>query len=177
MKNHKRFKVLYLVSFICLLILGCTLYLTGINTPLFSHRASINLQQIVVLCVIGGIPGVLYWSKKKVTTLKTFESDEEKIKAYGKIVLARLMVFDFLGILTFFVCVSTDLKGSIMLYGIILLLFMFIWPTEGRFIQETEINPEKIGGQKVEEKPAEEEPEKALSKNEDNAGNEMEGSE
>jgi preprotein translocase subunit Sss1 len=137
MKIQKNMKIIFLISFFGLILLGCIVFMPGITFPKFSHIVSLNLQQILVMCVLCGVPGVLYWSKKKVASLKNIESVKKRIEEYRKIVLIRLLVFDILGLFTFFVHVFTDMNGALMLFYAIICLFMFIWPTEGRMIQET----------------------------------------
>lgn len=137
MQTQENLKLAYLISFVVLILLETIMLLTGIKISVIDQTTSINLQQILILLILVCIPGVLVWSKKKVSLIHEIESLEKRLEEYKKIELTRLIVYDFLGLLTLIVQLLSDLKGLEMLYLIILCLFMFIWPTMSRLEHET----------------------------------------
>jgi len=137
MQTQKKLKLAYLISFVVLILLETIMLLTGIKISVIDQTTSINLQQILILLILVCIPGVLVWSKKKVSLIHEIESLEKRLEEYKKIELTRLVVYDFLGLLTFIVQLLSYLKGLEMLYLVILCLFMFIWPTMSRLEHET----------------------------------------
>lgn len=137
MQTQKNLKLAYLISFVVLILLETIMLLTGIKISVIDQTTSINLQQILILLILVCIPGVLVWSKKKVSLIHEIESLEKRLEEYKKIELTRLIVYDFLGLLTLIVQLLSDLKGLEMLYLVILCLFMFIWPTMSRLEHET----------------------------------------
>lgn len=137
MNSQKKLKFAYLLTFIALMISGAYVFTSGYKITQLDHLTSINIQQLLILLVLVCTPGVLVWSKKKVKLLRVVESLEYRLKEYNKIELIRLVVFGILGLLTIIVQLLSDLTGIAMLFLIILCLFLFIWPTTGRFEQET----------------------------------------
>jgi len=137
MQTQENLKLAYLISFVVLILLETIMLLTGIKISVIDQTTSINLQQILILLILVCIPGVLVWSKKKVSLIHEIESLEKRLEEYKKIELTRLIVYDFLGLLTLIVQLLSDLKGLEMLYLVILCLFMFIWPTQSRLEHET----------------------------------------
>jgi hypothetical protein len=137
--NQKKFKRNYIISFLVLILLEIFILLSGYRIRFIDRIAAINLQQALILLVLIGLPGVLFWSNKKVINIKKVESFEIRLKEYSGIVNARLLVFTGLGLFTIIVQLLTELKGLEMLFLVIICFFMFIWPTRSRLEQETGI--------------------------------------
>jgi len=130
-------KKIYSLSLAILVILGFWIFGSDFKLYHLDKLDAINMQQILVILVFAGIPGVLVWSKKKVKAIKLIDSEDLRLKEYKKIQLIRLLVFTLLGFFTLTVQLLSDLKGLGMFYLIIIVLFMFIWPTNSRIEVET----------------------------------------
>ncbi len=133
-------KKIYTITLVILVLMGFWIFGSGLKIYQLDKLDAINMQQVLVILVFAGIPGVLVWSKKKVKVLKLNDSDEARLDEYKKVQIVRLIIFSFLGIFTLLVQLLSDLKGLGMLYLVILVLFMFIWPTQTRKEVETKFD-------------------------------------
>ena len=75
--------------------------------------------------------------------VKLFDNTEKKIESFYKIEILRLAAFGILGVFALFIQLFSTLKGIEVLFVIIVFLFVFIWPTLSRMLQETGINPDE----------------------------------
>jgi len=144
MELQKTFKRIYLLTFCVILLLMVPAFHPGIVLPKLDQTSAMNLQQLLILLGLVGFPGVLIWSSKKVKTLKRLDSEEERLKQYKTVVITRLVVFTAISLFALFMQLFTAMKGAFMFMMIILVLFMFIWPTFARFVSETSTEEKEV---------------------------------
>lgn len=109
--------------------------------PGLSAITATNLQQILILLGLTGLPGVLIWSSKQVRKLKNVSSEIEKLARYTVILYVRLVVYTLIGLYTLVVQYLTHMNGALMFMMIVFVLFVFVWPTKARF--EAELSDDK----------------------------------
>jgi hypothetical protein len=139
MELLKTFKRIYVVSIIAIVLSGIMVYWLKLNltVPTFGKTLSYNIQQILIILVLIGLPGVLLWSSKQVKILKEIDAMEERLDGYKKVLKTRLLIYSILAFITLFIQLFTQMEGVGMFFMIILVMFVFIWPTRGRFMAET----------------------------------------
>ncbi|MDP4276820.1 MAG: hypothetical protein Q8914_04210 [Bacteroidota bacterium] len=135
-----KFKQVYLISLVVLLLLDMLSFWLRMNVtlPSVSKALAITLQQLMVIVVIVGIPGVLFWSSKKIKILKTLVTMKERLAQYRKVVMARLAVYFIIGCVAIVIQLLANLKGGDMFFIVVLVMFVFIWPTNNRLKTETD---------------------------------------
>lgn len=137
MNPTKTFKRVYTIVLLLLVALAVLAFHPMTATwPQLSGLSAINLQQVVLLMCLGGLPGVLVWSSRGVKSLAKEVNSEQRMARYTRIVYTRLGVFFILGMLMLVVQAFTHLKGILMMFMVLMVLFLFIWPTRGRFDTE-----------------------------------------
>lgn len=99
-----------------------------------------NLQQILILLGLGGLPGILVWSSREVKKLRATSFTGDRLTRYSKVLYVRLAVFTSIGLYTLLVQYLTQMKGALMFMMVVFVLFIFVWPTKGRF--KTELGDE-----------------------------------
>lgn len=139
MELLKTFKRIYIVCIVVIVLSGIMVYWLKFNLiiPAFGKALSYNIQQVLIILVLIGLPGVLLWSSRQVKILKGTDAMERRLDGYKKVLKTRLLIYSILAFLTLFIQLFTQMEGVGMLFMIILVMFVFIWPTRGRFIAET----------------------------------------
>lgn len=150
------FKRLYWISIILLIAL-CFIAFNPDNAILLPKGvAATNLQQILVLLGLVGLPGVLVWSSREVKKLKADTFKGDRLLRYRTIVYVRWAVFTGIGLYALLVQYLTQMKGALMFMMVVFVLFAFVWPTKARF--ETEMGDDaQTGETETETETAEEE--------------------
>jgi hypothetical protein len=142
------FKRLYWVIVILLIALSYIAFNPDNAKPVLTGMTAINLQQILVLLGLGGLPGVLVWSSRKVKKLKSVPFSGDKLVDYRKVLYVRLAVFSVIGFYGLLVQYLTQMKGALMFMMVIFVLIAFVWPSKARFEaelgEETATNEEDI---------------------------------
>jgi hypothetical protein len=136
MSFQKKCRFIYTLVFV-LLLLGSFIAFNPASTfPKLNGLTSTNLQQLLILAGLGGLPGVLVWSSKQVKLLKKNPDDSKRLETYKRIVWIRLAVFTLLGLFSLLLQLFTSMSGGFMFMMVILVLFVFIWPTKNRMNAE-----------------------------------------
>ena len=148
------FKRLYWVIVILLIALSFIAFTPNNAAPMLTGVVATNLQQILVLLGLGGLPGVLVWSSREVKKLKAASFTGDKLAHYRKILYVRLAVFSVIGFYALLVQYLTQMKGALMFMMVIFVLFAFVWPSKARF--ETELEEETTTVEEETEKDEEE---------------------
>jgi len=139
--THKKLKINFNLWFYILVLLFIYCFTTDYPFPKLNATLAINFQQLLILCLFGGIPGVLIWSKKKMKTLTEISDIQKRLMMYKKYVHIRQSVFFTLGFFVLFMQLFTGMKGAMMLFFILICFCMFIIPTKNRI--KTEAFPDK----------------------------------
>jgi len=140
MNPNKTFKRYYVITLLVLIALAVLAFHPMTSTwPQLSKLSAVNLQQIVILLSLGGLPGVLVWSSRSVKSLKNESDDAKRLARYTKIVYIRLAVFATLAVLILTLQAFTHMNAVLMMFMLVMVLFLFIWPTQARF--DSEITP------------------------------------
>jgi len=144
------FNRLYWMIILLLIILSIVAFNPGNAVQVLSGVAATNLQQILLLLGLGGLPGVLVWSSRQVKKMKAVPSMDERLTRYRVVLYVRLVVFSVIGLFVLLVQFLTQMKDSFMFLMVVFVLFSFVWPTKARF--ETELAEEEaINGEEEEE--------------------------
>lgn len=152
----KKLKVNF-YSFFAVLILLCALILT-VYLPIQKLDAvlSVNLQQVLIVALLAGIPGGLVWSKDKMKELESISNIPARLKLYKKYALIRQSIFILLGFLTLTMHLLTVMKGALMLFAVVVLLCAFIAPSRSRMETEAFLIHPESDVEKNQEEPEEE---------------------
>jgi len=135
------YKRLYSLALLFVAILAFFVFNPSNPLPGLSPLAATNLQQLLIMMGLAGLPGMLVWSSKEVNRLKKVTDETERLNRYKRIVLVRLGVLTGLALLTLLVYYATHMNGALMYLLILLVMFVFVWPTRSRF--EAEIPEEQ----------------------------------
>lgn len=127
---------LYRLAVIILIALCFVVFNPDNGNPIVTGVVATNLQQILVLLGLGGLPGVLVWSSREVKKLKTATYTGDKLARYRKVVYVRLAVFFAVGLYALLVQYLTAMKGGLMFMMVVFVLFVFVWPSKARFEAE-----------------------------------------
>lgn len=127
---------LYLLALFLMLGSGLYVYANPLARWMVSEQTRINLQQILVMLAMIGIPGMLVWSKKEVARIRLLPDLPVRRKRYQKVLYLRLAVLIVLAVFSLIVHLLTAMPGGMMLYAALLLMFLFIWPTKSRMSHE-----------------------------------------
>jgi len=141
MSLQSLFNRLYLMIILLLIVLCVVAFNPDNVTHVLSGVAATNLQQILVLLGLGGLPGLLIWSSREVKKLKVIPLMENRIARYRVILYVRLAVFAFIGLYIILMQFLTQMVGAFMFMMVVFVLFAFVWPTKARF--ETELAEEE----------------------------------
>lgn len=139
-KKIKGLRIAYVLSLIILVIFEVLILSGVLSVRKFPGETAVSLQQLLIFLFFGVVPGTLYLSGKKMDKVKKYDDTEKKIESFYKIEILRLAAFGILGVFTLFMQLFSTLKGIEVLFVIIVFLFVFIWPTLSRMLQETGIN-------------------------------------
>jgi hypothetical protein len=135
--TDKKLKISFYSFLGALVLLGILVSTLHFPFSKLNESLAINLQQLLVLCMLGGIPGVLIWSRNKMKNLAEISDIAGRLKLYGKYVCIRQSVFFFLGFFVLLMQLLTAMKGTLALFLVVICLCMFIVPTRKRLLAET----------------------------------------
>jgi hypothetical protein len=139
LQSYKLFQKVNGIVYVLLWLMGILVYSMKPAKCSTDHLAAINLQQALILLFLVGVPGILWWSNRRFKLIRQ-SGDKERLQAvYVQIIWIRLLVFAGLTLLAGLVYWLTLMQGALMLYFILLVLFLFIWPTQARLDEETEL--------------------------------------
>jgi len=134
--TNKKLKTIFYIWFFGLLVLFFFCFTMEYSIPKLNEALGINLQQVLILCMLGGIPGILVWSRNKLKTLAEIADISERLKLYCKYIYIRQSVFFALAFFTLFIMAFTIMSGAFLLFWVVICLCMFIAPTKGRIVTE-----------------------------------------
>jgi hypothetical protein len=129
----------FYIWYFVLIVSGVFCFITKYSFPKLDVALSVNLQQLLVLVLLTGIPGILVWSKNKMKMLSEISDISSRLRLYKKYVQIRQSVFFILGFFILFIQVFTSMKGAVMLFCVVICICLFIIPTKGRLEMEAQI--------------------------------------
>ncbi|MFA7043004.1 MAG: hypothetical protein WC186_01515 [Bacteroidales bacterium] len=139
--TDKKLKTDFYLWYGILIALGIFCFKTSYPFPKLNDSLTIHLQQVIILCLLVGIPGVLIYAKNKMKTLVDVSDIGKRLSLYEKQVRLRQTVFFVLGFLILFIQVFTLMSSALMLFLVIICLCLFIAPTRSRLETEAGIIP------------------------------------
>lgn len=139
LSTQKKLKTRFTVWFSVLIGVGAWCFLSDVVFPKMDASIGVNLQQVLILCMLGGIPGVLVWSKKKMRQLVDVADISDRLRRYAHYVQIRQTVFFSLGFAVLFLYVFSVMNGAFMLFMVVVCLCVFIVPTKGRLELEAHV--------------------------------------
>jgi hypothetical protein len=139
-KKIKGIRIAYVLSLIILITFEVLILSGVLSVRKVPGETAVSLQQLLILLFFGLVPGTLYLTGKKMKKVMLIDDNEKKIESFYKIEILRLAAFGTLGIFTLLIQLFSTLKGIEALFVIIVFLFVFIWPTLNRMMQETGMN-------------------------------------
>jgi len=117
---------------------------------------TIPLQSALLLLMLGGLPAIFIWFRNRMTALIKVTDIPLRLKRYESYSRVRQGLFFVFGFLVLALNVFTVLKGAPMLFGVVIVLTMFILPSRGRLVmeasllkpeEEVEKNNEELGSE------------------------------
>jgi len=139
--TDKKLKTDFYLWYGILIALGIFCFKTSYSFPKLNDSLTIHLQQVIILCLLFGIPGILIYTKNKMKTLVDVSDIGKRLSLYEKQVRLRQTVFFVLGFLILFIQVFTLMSSALMLFLVIICLCLFIAPTRSRLETEAGIIP------------------------------------
>jgi len=139
LSTNKRLQFFFYICFSSLVLLSFFCFSSNYPFPKLGDAETINLQQLLILCLLGGIPGILFWSKNKMKTLAEISDIGERLKLYSKFAFIRQSVFFALALFTLLIHIFTVMENALVLFGVLILLCVFIIPTIGRLEEEAQL--------------------------------------
>jgi hypothetical protein len=136
---NKRLKIHFWTWLTVLVLLGVFCFLNPSVFPKLGVGLHISLQQILILCLMAGVPGILYWSKNKMKKLVEIQEVEERLKLYSRYVHIRQSFFFLMFFFILVLYAFTNIKMALMLLGALLCLCLFIVPTRSRLMSEASL--------------------------------------
>lgn len=136
MENATHYRNLYILAMLLMVLSGLYVYAYPVARWMVSEQVRINLQQVLVMLAMLGIPGMLVWSKKEVARIRLLPDLPVRQRRYQKVLYLRLAVLIVLAVFSLIVHLLTAMPGGMMLYAALLLMFLFIWPTKSRMSHE-----------------------------------------
>jgi hypothetical protein len=136
---QRKLKTNFLVWFLILIVLAIVCFTTDFGFSRLNDALAVNMQQLLILALLGGIPGVLVWSRNRMKMLVEVSDVCLRLRRYEKYATIRQSVFFILGLLVLFMHVLTSMNGTFMLFLVVICLCMFILPTRGRLEAETHL--------------------------------------
>jgi hypothetical protein len=135
----KRLKINFYVWFV--ILIGLSIFCFNTNYPFqkLNDAVSVNLQQVFLLCMLGGIPGAFIWTKNRMKALNQISDIGLRLRQYEKLVHIRQSIFFILGLFILFMQVFTVMKGVLMLFLMIICLSLFIIPSKSRLETESQL--------------------------------------
>jgi len=157
----KRQRLDFYIWFFILLFSGVIVFMVKLPFPKLEATLAIGLQQVLILSMLGGIPGVLYWAKNKMQDLAEISAIDKRLKRYSTYVLIRQSVFFILGFFALILQVITIMNGALILFLVVIGLCAFIAPSRSRleteaFLVEPEPKDESEPASEDESEPASE---------------------
>ena len=141
--TNKSLRINFYIWYIVLIAFGIFCFVTKYPFPKLNAGLSVNFQQLLILCILVGIPAILVWTKNKMKTLAEISDIGIRLKLYEKYVHIRQSVFFILGFFILFMHIFTLMKGALMLFCIIVFICVFIIPSRGRLETEAHIGEPK----------------------------------
>lgn len=137
--TNRSLKKNFYIWYFVLMALGVFCFVTKYPFPKLNASLSVNFQQLLILCLLAGIPGILVWTKKRMKTLAEKSDISIRLRLYEKYVHIRQSVFFILGFFILFMQVFTFMKGALMLFCVVICISLFITPSRGRLEDEAQI--------------------------------------
>ena len=97
---------------------------------------TITLQSVLLLLMLGGLPGIFIWFRNKMKDLLAETDIERRLNRYETYSRIRQALFFVFGLLVLSMYVFTNMKGAPMLFLVVVVLSMFILPSRGRLLME-----------------------------------------
>lgn len=136
--TNKSLRINFYIWYVVLIATGVFCFIANYPFPKLKASLSVNLQQLLILCLLGGIPGILVWTKNKLKTLAEISDLGKRLRMYEKYVHIRQSIFFILGFFVLFMQVFTSMKGALMLFCVVVCICVFIIPTRGRLVNEAQ---------------------------------------
>jgi hypothetical protein len=132
----KNLKFSFYSWFFVLLALAILSFIFGSVTDKLKPSLAIALQSLLLLVLLGGIPGTLVWFRNRMNGLSQIRDLKLRLERYAQYARVRQSVFFILGFLVLFMQVFTVMKGALMLFLVVIVVSMFIVPSRGRLMME-----------------------------------------
>jgi hypothetical protein len=97
---------------------------------------TISLQSLLLLALLGGIPGTLVWFRNRMKELSQIGDFNLRLARYERLARMRQSIFFMMELLVLFMQVFTIMKGALMLFFVVVLVSLFIAPSRGRLMME-----------------------------------------
>lgn len=126
---------MYIWSVAIALLAVMSLYFAPLMRKL-DPSLTITLQSVLLLLMLGGLPGTFIWFRNKMKDLLQEADLVKRLHRYETYSRIRQASFFIFGLLVLFMYVFTNMKGAPMLFLVVVVLSMFILPSRGRLLME-----------------------------------------
>lgn len=139
----RRYTLYYVLSIILVVGLGLLCRFDIIPAlSIFADNISHNLQSIIMMIILLMIPLTLSFFRRKSLKWKALEEPADRVKAYHKGAMLRLIIFDSLALLSILMHIFISKANALTLLLMTAVFYLFIMPNKMQMCRELDLNPD-----------------------------------
>lgn len=106
-----------------------------------------NIQSVVLLCVLAGIPGAHYYHRRKTKNISADLSLENKLLLFKTSFVVKIIVFEGLCMLGLLVYLLTASHTYIIIASLCIVALLINYPSKVRIADDLSIDPEELNAE------------------------------
>ncbi|MBO5978423.1 MAG: hypothetical protein J6V49_08145 [Bacteroidales bacterium] len=142
-QSTKRYRFWFILSAVVVVALGllCRFHIIP-SLSLFADKISNSLQSIIMMAILLLIPVTLSVFRRKSLKWQQMEEPADRVKAYAKAALIRLMIFNALALLSVLMYLFISPANALTLLMMTAVFYLFILPNKMQMCRELGLNPD-----------------------------------
>lgn len=142
-QSTKRYRFWFILSAVVVVALGllCRFHIIP-SLSLFADKISNSLQSIIMMVILLLIPVTLSVFRRKSLKWQQLEEPADRVKAYAKAALIRLMIFNGLALLSVLMYLFISPANALTLLMMTAVFYLFILPNKMQMCRELGLNPD-----------------------------------
>lgn len=142
-QSTKRYSFWFILSAVVVVALGllCRFHIIP-SLSLFADKISNSLQSIIMMAILLLIPVTLSAFRRKSLKWQQLEEPADRVKAYTKAALIRLMIFNALALLSVLMYLFISPANALTLLLMTSVFYLFILPNKMQMCRELGLNPD-----------------------------------
>lgn len=140
-QSARRYRICYILSVLIVVGLGLLCRFDIIPAlSIFADKISNSLQSIIMMIILLMIPVTLSVFRRKSLKWKELEEPADRVKAYHKGAMIRLMIFDALALLSILMHLFISKANALTLLLMTAVFYLFIMPNKLQMCHELGLN-------------------------------------